>query len=54
VERDPHERADAPFEIAGKQICERAVEAEDGAVDADGDGAVEDEAALHVVPRPSS
>ncbi len=54
VERDPHERADAPFEIAGKQIRERAVEAEDGAVDADGDGAVEDEAALHVVPRPAS
>ena len=54
VERDLDERADARVELAGEQVRERPVEAEDRAVDADGDGALEDEAALHVRPRPAS
>ena len=54
MERDLDERADTGVELGGEQVRERPVEAEDGAVDADGDGTLEDEAALHVLPRPAS
>ena len=54
MERDLDERTDTGVELGGEQIRERPVEAEDGTVDADGDGTLEDEAALHVRPRPAS
>jgi hypothetical protein len=53
VERDLDEGTDTGVELGGKQVRERPVEAEDRAVDADGDGALEDEAALHVLPLPA-
>jgi hypothetical protein len=51
VERHLHERAHPRVELRREQVRERSVEAEDGAVDADRDGAFQQVVVTRVVGR---